>query len=139
MLGGDKTVKVCCWLWASQSADADKRPVTGITLSKASSEEYPKYQHPFLLDIVFSKSAFYCPFIVLKKKKWGRRKKENPHTNGFTRTQAGALLSPLSATPVNLIRVFRLHVEVWGGGWGLAYKTTCPKHLPYKDWDLVIG
>lgn len=77
------------------SADADKRPVTRITLSKASSEEYPKYQHPFLLDIVFSKSAFYCPFIVLKKSGEGK-KKENPHTDGFTKIQAGLSFLPLN-------------------------------------------
>lgn len=53
-----------------QSADADKRVCDkNNSLSKASSEEYPKYQYPFLLDIVFLQSAFYCPFIVLKKKK----------------------------------------------------------------------
>lgn len=52
-----------------QSADADKRVCDkNNSLSKASSEEYPKYQYPFLLDIVFLQSAFYCPFIVLKKK-----------------------------------------------------------------------
>lgn len=52
-----------------QSADADKRVCDkNNSLSKASSEEYPKYQYPFLLDIVFLLSAFYCPFIVLKKK-----------------------------------------------------------------------
>ena len=67
-----------------QSADADKRVCDkNNSLSKASSEEYPKYQYPFLLDIVFLQSAFYCPFIVLKKKKngGGRRKKTHTQTN----------------------------------------------------------
>lgn len=111
MLGGDKTVKVCCWLWASQSADADKRPVTGITLSKASSEEYPKYQHPFLLDIVFSKSAFYCPFIVLKKKSGeGERKKTHTRTDSPERKQglsflpSQPLLSTLYASSVYMLK-----------------------------------
>lgn len=45
-----------------QSADADKRVCDkNNSLSKASSQEYPKYQYPFLLDIVFVQSAFYCP------------------------------------------------------------------------------
>lgn len=96
MLGGDKTVKVCCWLWASQSADADKRPVTGITLSKASSEEYPKYQHPFLLDIVFSKSAFYCPFIVLKKKVGKEKERKPTHERIHQNASRGSPFSPLS-------------------------------------------
>lgn len=52
-----------------QSADADKRVCDkNNSLSKASSQEYPKYQYPFLLDIVFLHSAFYCPFIVKKHK-----------------------------------------------------------------------
>lgn len=51
-----------------QSADADKRVCDkNNSLSKASSQEYPKYQYPFLLDIVFLQSAFYCPFIVKKQ------------------------------------------------------------------------
>lgn len=68
-----------------QSADADKRVCDkNNSLSKASSEEYPKYQYPFLLDIVFLQSAFYCPFIVLKKKereRERRKKKENLNTS----------------------------------------------------------
>jgi len=53
------------------SADADKRVCDkNNSLSKASSEEYPKYQYPFLLDIVFLQSALYCPFIVFFK--WRR-------------------------------------------------------------------
>lgn len=58
MLGGDKTVKVCCWLQASSQQMQTKGFVTRITLSKASSEEYPKYQYPFLLDIVFYSQHF---------------------------------------------------------------------------------
>jgi hypothetical protein len=63
------------------SADADKRACDkNNSLSKASGEEYPKYQYPFLLDIVFLQSAFYCPFIVLKKN-GGGRKKTHTQTN----------------------------------------------------------
>lgn len=62
-----------------QSADADKRVCDkNNSLSKASSEEYPKYQYPFLLDIVFLQSAFYCPFIVLKKKKAEKEEETKP-------------------------------------------------------------
>lgn len=68
MLGGDRTVKVCCWLRAGRQQMQTKGCDKNNSLSKASSEEYPKYQHPCLLDIVFLQSAFYCPFIVLKKK-----------------------------------------------------------------------
>ena len=61
------------------SADADKRVCDkNNSLSKASSEEYPKYQYPFLLDIVFLQSALYCPFIVFFK--WRSKKKVNPDT-----------------------------------------------------------
>ena len=62
-----------------QSADADKRVCDkNNSLSKASSEEYPKYQYPFLLDMVFLQSAFYCPFIVFLFLM--EEDEENPHT-----------------------------------------------------------
>ena len=62
-----------------QSADADKRVCDkNNSLSKASSEEYPKYQYPFLLDMVFLQSAFYCPFIVFFFLM--EEDEENPHT-----------------------------------------------------------
>lgn len=111
MLGGDKTVKVCCWLRPAVSRCRQKGCDKNNSLSKASSEEYPKCQHPFLLDIVFLQSAFYCPFIVLKKKVEKEEKGKPTHKLNSPKHTAVRPSPPLSRSCPCLL-LFHFYVGV---------------------------